>query len=993
MNETIRRTPRVLPNPPVVRDALERMARRIEGDVRADDVTRALYSTDASIYELVPVGVAMPRSRNDVLAIVDVCREAGIPITPRTAGTSLAGQAVGPGLVADVGRYLCAVQEPDVAARTVRVEPGVIRDELNRRLRPIGLHFGPDTSTSNRCMIGGMIGNNSCGSHSILYGTTRENVRWIDVVLEDASLVRLERMTREAWAAAETAGGRFGAILRVLREVAGGHAAAIRAAYPREDCVRRNTGFPLDDLANSWLGDNPERDPDLARFFCGTEGTLGIAVEAELLLHPVPVRNVVVAAHFETIDESLRATVEAVAHRPAAVELMDRRVLELAALNPEQARNRHFVEGDPGALLVIEFYGETVEELDARCAALVDRLREAGLGYAFPVIHPPRIGDVWALRAAGLGVLSGKPGDVKPVTLVEDTAVPVDLLPAFIREFARVMDEHETECVYYAHASVGELHMRPELNLKDAGDVAKASSIAVAVADLVRKYRGALSGEHGDGRLRSPYLERVLGADIMKLHADVKTAFDPRGLFNPGNIVAPAPMEADWRYHEEYRDVPLETEFGWTAQGGLQRAVESCNGTGVCRRPHTQGGTMCPSYMVTLEERETTRGRANLFRRLIQEGPDALWTSDALHDALDLCLSCKGCRSDCPASVDMARMKAEFTQAWMDRRGRTLSGWFFAHLTELGRWAQRVPGGVWLATWLQRFGPTRAIANRLLSLAPARALPAFARRSFHDDFPRGVAEAVGGEALGTVILFVDEFTDRLEPELAHAAVELLTRGGYRVVAPRCGPSGRAMLSKGYVRDARAAIERNVALLRATLAAQGAEAIVGVEPSALLTYTDESLDLPRDADMRAAAAEVAAKVELLEDFVAARADVGRWRARFTQASRTVVLHGHCHQKASVGMAGMRRALALPPNYRVEVLATGCCGMAGSFGYEAKHYDVSMGVGELVLFPAVRGAAADAIIAAPGTSCRHQIADGTGRVAAHPIVVLRDALEAE
>lgn len=966
------------------------LADSLDGELRADPVTRALYATDASIYELMPLGVAMPRTPDDVRKIVVACAEAGIPITPRTAGTSLAGQAVGPGLVIDLGRYMTAIGDLDAQQRVVTVEPGVIRDELNRWLKPHGLLFGPDTSTSDRCMVGGMVGNNSCGSHSILYGTTRDNLASLDVVLADGAIHTLGPMTRASWEAAERGSDVFARALQTLRRVVGEHAEAIRAAYPREDCVRRNTGYPLDDLANSWLGHNPDRDPDLARFFCGTEGTLGVMLRARLKLWPVPRKNIVVVAHFDTVDASLRATVAAVAHKPAAVELIDKRILDLAALNLEQARNRWFVQGDPGALLVIEFYGDSDDELTARCERLIAEFEQSGLGYAYPVVRNPRIGDVWALRSAGLGILSGKPGDIKPVTLVEDTAVPVDKLPEYIRDFARVMADHATDCVYYAHASVGELHMRPELDLKNPDDIQKASSIMIAITDLVKKYQGALSGEHGDGRLRSPYLERVFGPEVYGLHRDVKDAFDPRRIFNPGNIVDPAPMEQDWRYGHDYANREVDTEFGWTDAGGFQRAVEACNGTGVCRRHHTAGGTMCPSFMATHEERETTRGRANLFRRMIQQGPDALWSSTELHDALDLCLSCKGCKSDCPASVDMARMKAEFGQKWMDRNGTPLAYWMFANVTELGAIPQAVPGGSWVANAVQRARPTRGLLNRLLKLAPKRSMPAFSARSAHAQLGRAEHPAKTATEFGRVVLYVDEFTDRFDAEVAVAAVELLTEGGWRVLTPRLGPSGRALLSKGFVRRARSAIEHNLVAIERILDGGPVEAIVGIEPSAVLTLADEARDLPRDPAMRARAARIAPMVGLVEDFIATQAAAGRFAARFTEAARRVVLHGHCHQKALVGTKGMAAALSLPTNYSVDTLPTGCCGMAGSFGYEAEHYDVSMQVGELVLFPAVRRAASDTLVAAPGTSCRHQIHDGTGRSAVHPIVVLRDAL---
>jgi FAD/FMN-containing dehydrogenase/Fe-S oxidoreductase len=971
-----------LPAPvPEVRRFLDALTAAMDGEVRADDVSRLLYATDASPYEMLPVAVAFPRSSADIQAIVRLSSTHGVPLTPRAAGTSLAGQTVGPGLIVDTGRYLTELRDLDTDTGHVTVDPGVVRDSLNARIAKTGWLFGPDTSTSNRAMLGGMVGNNSCGSYSIRYGTTRDNVEWIDTVLADGETVRLQSMSREQWQQAASQSSHFGAILRRLQQIVGTHADAIRQAWPREDIIRRNTGYPLDDLANSWLGHNPERDPDLARFFCGTEGTLGLMTQCRLKLHRINRYRRVVVSHFQTLEEALQATVAIVPFAPAAVELLDKRILDLASLNIEQQRNRSFIQGDPGALLITEFLGDDEAELAATIERCITTLEWRNWGYAHPVVTPTQVAQVWELRKAGLGVLMGSPGDVKPVTLVEDTAVSVEDLPAFIRDFQRIMAAHHTDCVYYAHASVGELHMRPEMDLKDRSNIPTAIRIAEDVADLVRRYRGALSGEHGDGRLRAPFLDRALGAPMVALLADTKRAFDPRGLFNPGVIVDPDPFEANWRYHETYRQNDFPTEFRYEAAGGMQRAVESCNGAGVCRRP--SGGTMCPSYMVTLEERESTRGRANLFRHLIQQGPQALYTSDALHDALQMCVSCKGCKSDCPASVDMATLKAEFEQGWMDHHGTPLASRLIAEVTELTAAVQVTPAAVRLWNRIQSGGLFRRISRTVLGVSDKRSLPLVAQRSF---FQQWQGLPAPDPRLGRVLLFVDEFTDRYEPELGLQAATVLRAGGWEVIAPVVGPSGRSWFSKGFVRHGRQCIEDNLRRLEPLLG--DVDAIVGVEPSAILTFRDEALNLFDDPDLQALAQRVSEKVMLVDDFIASRHDAGHFHLPASTRRSRFMVHGHCHQKALVGTGGTQRMLALVGD--VEVLGSGCCGMAGSFGYRADMFETSMKMGELVLFPRVRAREADVVVVAGGTSCRHQIHDGTGTQAIHPVTALYRAI---
>lgn len=972
---------------PEQRAALAELCAVLHGEVRSDDVHRVLYATDASIFELVPVAVLMPESQADLVAIVEVASKYKIPLTARTAGTSLSGQTVGAGFVVDIGRFMTRILDFDPEAGTVRVEPGVIRDELNRFLKPHGWVFGPDTSTASRCMIGGMVGNNSCGMNSIRYGTTRDNLIDLDVVFSDGQTRRVGELDREGWAQAKTEPGVYGDVVRAVDAIVTENVDLIRDSFPKASIIRRNTGYAIDDLADSWLtGAAPDTNPNLARLLCGSEGTMALFSAATLKLHRLHNAEILVAVHFDTLNASLEATVETIPFEPSAVELMDKRILDLAKLNREQERNRWFVEGDPGALLVIQFFGDTTDEVEAKAEAVVAHLKAKGLGYAYPVIRGALMKTVWDLRKAGLGILAGKPGDVKPETLVEDTAVAVEDLPAYTREFARIMAKYQADCVYYAHASVGLLHNRPELNLKDSYDIQRARGIVEDIADLVREFRGSLSGEHGDGRLRGPFIERAMGPEVYALFRTLKQTFDPAGIMNPGVIVDAPPMEQDWRYYPGYRQDDWKTEFNYTDAMGFQRAVERCNGSGECRRPHTAGGTMCPSYMVTREERESTRGRSNLFRRLIQKGPDALFTSQELKDALDLCISCKGCHNDCPASVDMARLKAEFQQGWFDRNGAPLSAKMFASVTELTKLPQAIPGAMAVGNFGQRSALGKLLLKKVLKISDKRTLPAFAPSSFHRLFKRRQASVL--DPIGTVLLFVDEFTDRYEPEIGLAAVDLLEAGGYRVLVPKLGPSGRGPLSKGFVRQARAQIEANVRAIYPYL--DQVDAVVGVEPSAVSTLLDEAVDLPKDHELLGQAQAVKAKSMMVQDFVAEAAEASRWRGEWTQEPLELVFHGHCHQKSLTGVTATQKALSLPPNYTVTTIPSGCCGMAGSFGYEDDHFEVSMAIGEMVLFPAVRKAGPKVVVAAPGTSCRHQIHDGTGRDARHPIEILRDAV---
>ena len=961
--------------------ALEQLEQRIEGDLLTDITHRRLYSTDASVYQQLPLGVVRPRHRADCEAIVRFAGEHGIPLIPRAAGTSLAGQCVGSGLVVDISRHMTEVLEVNAEERWVRVQPGVILDDLNDLLAPHGLMFGPETSTSNRCMIAGMIGNNAAGSHSIVHGTTRDHVLEIEAVLGDGSVTRFGPLTEEQLSERRGRDDLEGAIHRELVDLLQTNRELILARSPKPEILRRNTGYPLDRLLEQPPLVDEGTPFNLAPFLCGSEGTLALITEATLNLIPIPRHNLVVCAHFETLDEGTRGTVLALDHDPSAVELMDGAILELSKQNLEAARNRFWVQGDPQAVLAIELFDDDPDTLQRRAQALIEAFGEAGMGYAFPVVESERVPQVWAVRKAGLGLLTGVRGDHKPVTVVEDVAVAPTDLPRYVERMQELMARHGASAVYYGHASVGELHIRPVLNFRDADDVRAFRAIASDVADLAGEFDASLAGEHGVGRLRAEFIEQVLGADYVDLLRRVKRAFDPAGLFNPGKIVDARPMDTDLRIAAGHEVPDLDTVLDWSGELGLLRAAERCNGAGACRKSAGRG-TMCPSYMATGEELHSTRGRANLFRHLLSaDDPSSALSSDELHDALELCLSCKGCASECPSSVDIARMKAEFLQHHHDAHGTPLAA---NVLGQFGRFAA-----------LARFTPTIAsmfsntgLAKKLLGVDPRRKVPPFAAQTFSAWFRRHRPHACAGER-GVAVLFADEFTEYTDPAVGIAATEFLEAAGFRLIAPRGLDSARTQISKGLLRKARAAFEKAITTLHPH-AEQGLP-IIGLEPSAILGFRDEAPDLIRGEEMKVMAATVAERAMLFEEFVVQEHQAGRLDLlSFTDdAPPRILLHGHCHQKSLVGVQPSVDALELIPGAVVEVIPSGCCGMAGAFGYA--HFDVSMTIGEQVLFPAVRGAAEGTIIAAPGTSCRHQIHDGTQHTALHPAQILRDAIE--
>ena len=983
-------TPTSRPDLAVAPAELRQLASELEGEFRFDRALRLLYSTDASEYQELPMAVALPKSEGDLRRLLAFAAPRGLGLIPRAAGTSLAGQVVGHGIIADIGRHLNRILGLDAARRRVRVQAGVVRNDLNLFLKPHGVFFAPETSTANRAMIGGMVGNNSCGANSIVYGSTREHLISARGFLSDGSEVAFGPLTREEFAA-KCAGtdSLETRIYRFARELLGDAAnrALIRDHYSKPAVTRRNTGYALDRLMDCGVFDPASDQPfNLCRLIAGSEGTLFFGVEFELNCEPLPPAGALMCAHFASVQDSLKATLVAMRHRPFGCELIDRHILECTKANLEHAKIRFFVQGDPGAVLVVELRHPDRAHIEREMAAIEAEIRAAGLGYAFPVLWGADCDKVWDLRRAGQGLMNNVVGDAKPREIVEDTAVAVEDLPAYIAEFDGLMKaKYGIACVYYAHAGAGELHTRPLFNLRTAEGRKMFRDIATDVAALVKKYRGSLSGEHGDGRLRGEFIRFMVGDECYAMMRRVKETFDPRGILNPGKIIDTPPMDSHLRHEGDSPPRDYRTIFDFSATRGILRAAEACTGVGECRKSHLMGGTMCPSYMATRNEQDTTRARANMLRQVLTHPRDVAnpWDSEEIKGVMDLCLSCKGCKSECPSNVDLARLKGEWLQHYYDTHGVPLRSRLVAGFSQSMRlaamapavynWAVTTPG---VSRWVKKF--SGFAQNRSLPTLHRTTLSAWcARYSGRGPFPHG-----------RVYLFCDEFTNYNDPDVGIKAVELLNRLGYEVVIPRHVDSGRAHFSKGLIRDARRLAIRNVELLQDVITAESP--LLGIEPSAILGFRDEYPDLV-PAPLKDAAKTLAQRALLIDEFIAREAAAGRiTRDAFTPRPQAIKLHGHCHQKALSSVAPTVRMLELPANYQVQVIPSGCCGMAGSFGYEEEHFAVSQQIGELVLFPAVRQTPEDTLIAAPGTSCRHQIKDGTGRKALHPVEILHAAL---
>ena len=973
-----------------MQDALRSLADAMDGELHYDQLMRTLYATDASVYRQLPLAVALPQSTKDLQALVNFAHRHKTALIPRAAGTSLAGQCVGDGIVVDTGRYMNRILELNVEEGWVRVQPGVIRDELNAFLAPHRLFFGPNTSTANRCMIGGMVGNNSCGTTSIVYGSTREHVLEMDVVLSDGSTATFGPLSEEGFRQKLEGNTLENKVYQHIWETLSqpDHQAEIRREFPRPSIDRRNTGYAVDLLLRQPPFSASDQPFNFCTLLCGSEGTLALTTSVKLSLVPTPPpHDVVLCAHFNSVHESMQAVLVAMEHHPTACELMDKVILDCTRDNIEQRRNRFFIEGDPAAVLMVEFRADDPQVAQQQARILEQALKGAGLGYAYPVVDGQHTNRVWTLRKAGLGLLSNIKGDKKPVACIEDTAVDIRDLPDYIEEFDRMLDGFGQQAVYYAHAGAGELHLRPMLNLKTAEDQQHFHDITEATARLVKKYGGSLSGEHGDGRVRAPFLPLMVGQRNYELLRQVKQNWDPLNIFNPGKIIDPAPVTDDLRYTAGQQDRELSTFLDWTSDGSMLLAVERCNGSGDCRKLAVSGGTMCPSYRATRNEKDTTRGRANVLREFLTQSPkENPFDHPEIGEALDLCLSCKACKAECPSSVDMATMKAEFQYQYQKVHGTSLRTRAIANLGQLNGLGMTAP---WLTNAMLSNSVFGGSLKKILGIAPERSLPRLSRFSLRRWYQRHYRSLQPkGPTKSKVYFFCDEFTNYNDAEMGRKCLWLLAELGYQVIIPEHAGSGRAHLSKGLLEQARELAEQNVQQIGHLITKE--TPLLGIEPSAILSFRDEYPRLVR-SHLRPEAERIAPHALLLEDFLLREWSKGHINPnRFTDESARILVHAHCHQKAIEGPDASVHVLGIPENYHPELIPAGCCGMAGSFGYEKEHYDLSMTIGEETLLPAVRQAAENTLIAAPGTSCRHQILDGTGRKAYHPVALLYHAL---
>ncbi len=956
---------------------------------QTSQIAKRIYATDASVYQVKPAAVAIPSSVKDIKRLIQFASQAKTGLIPRGAGTSLAGQVVGEGIVMEISSALGKVISLNRKEKTVWIEPGIVRDDLNKHLATADLFFGPETSTANRALLGGMLGNNSCGLHSIVWGSVRDHILETRAFLSDGTEIHTHPLTREEFYHKTTLQNLEGKIYREIHRMLNNPEiqALIQKRFPKKSIKRRNTGYALDALLEMQPF-TPDGEPfNLSKLIAGSEGTLAVVHAMKLNLLDLPEPEVaLVCIHCHSLQESLQVNIEALKHPILASELVDDYILSFTEGHPNFEKDRDFMEGNPAAILMVEFRSTDRATLEDQVSAFIKQLKSQNLGYAYPTLFGQEIAKGWDIRKAGLGLIRNLEGDTQPVNLIEDCAVdPLDL-PAYVAEIQALLSKYDTNAAYYAHAGAGELHIEPFINLKSPEGVAIFRNLLTETVEILKKYNGSLSGEHGDGRLRGEFIPALMGKEVYSLFKEIKHVFDPQNIFNPGKITASPPMDTAFRFTDKKAAEPTYFfDYGvWKNPLGL---AEKCSGSGDCKKTALSGGTMCPSYMASLQEKDSTRARANMLRQLLSSPKEETFSNPALHEILDLCLSCKGCQTECPSGVDMGKLKAETLQQSYLKNGVPLRTKLIGHFPTLQRYASYVAP---LYNFMVEFPLTSSLVKLAMGFSIERSLPTVQFTSLEKWFER-YAQKNPQDAYenGFVYLLADEFTNHNEVPLGQKTVKLLNQLGYGVQIPKGIVTGRSFISKGMLIEAKALANANVDQLADLISSD--QPLIGIEPSALLTFRDEIPSLV-DADKREQAEQLKPNCLLIDEFIAREFKAGKITSdSFHGKQQKILLHGHCHQKSIAGLTSTRIALTIPSQYEVELLPTGCCGMAGSFGYEKKHYKISQQIANLVLFPRLLNKPIKSIIASNGTSCRHQIKDGIEQTGLHTAEILYNALK--
>lgn len=964
---------------------LQNLKTKLKGELHFDNLHKIIYATDASVYRKIPLAVSFPKNKDDLKELIDFATKNNTTLIPRTAGTSLAGQCVGDGIIVDVSKYFTQILAFDERAKTITVQPGVIRDDLNKFLKPYKLFFGPNTSTSNRCMIGGMVGNNSSGTTSIQYGVTRDKVLSLETILSDGSEVIFKSLNKQEFIQKTIGTTLENSIYKSINNELSdkNQQQEILKQYPKKSIHRRNTGYAVDALLDFKLFSGNNEHINLCKILCGSEGTLAFTTNITLQLNDLPSKHrLLIASHFNSVKESLEAVKTAMNHNLYLCELMDKTILDCTKTNRNQLKNRFFIQGDPEAILMLEVKANSESEVEKLATDLINDLNKHNFGYAHVKVTSKNIDKVIELRKAGLGLLGNMISDKKSVACIEDTAVALDDLSDYINDFTKMMDSFNQKAIYYAHAGAGELHLRPILNLKKSDDVLLFRQITSEVTKIVKKYKGSLSGEHGDGIVRAEFIPFMLGQQNYDLLKRIKFTFDKNNIFNKGKIINAFKMDESLRYKSDREEPKIETFLNFDDNNGILRLAEKCNGSGDCRKSVVSNGVMCPSYQATKSEKDTTRARANSLREILTNSTkENKFNDSTLKEVFDLCLSCKACSSECPSNVDVAILKAEFLYQYYKDNKPNFRDKLFAYNNYYVEKIHFAPA-------LANFFLNWRLSKRILRIAVERDLPKIAKKTFRNWYLDNVNLSSNSSQIKTktLYLFIDEFTNNYDVQVGIDTYQLLTNLGYHVLITNHSESGRSFISKGFLKEAKEICNKNIAIFYDKITDE--TPLVGIEPSTILTFRDEYLRL---ADEQELAKNIANNTFTIEEFIAKEIKKGNINnTQFCLEEKEIKIHSHCHQKALSNQESTFSMLNIPKNFNVSILNTGCCGMTGSFGYEKEHYAISMQIGENSVFPKIRNCSAAISISASGTSCRHQIFDGTKRITEHPVSILRKAL---